>query len=263
VTNKVLQLTTLAALGLAAAQANALCTFGGSSEPSLQGSFNSMLGANTLSATTACLDDGADAAWTTVGSIGEIDIVLELAGNASTNVFGVYDLNDPNARLSIFDGAASAGDQAVLRLRQTVDGWRLSVQELGSSTWTHQFISTSAFGFYLNVQGEGTFYSQSARNADNVDHLYAYQGTGTPFLTGPLAGELFSRQDYILAWEDLLGGGDRDYQDFVAIVQDITPVPLPTAVWLLISGLVGLAGCRDGPRNQQTDACLMTPASRF
>lgn len=243
-TNKVssFQLISLAALGLAAAQANALCTFGGSGEPSLQGSFNSMLGANTLSATTACLDDGNDAAWTTVGSIGQIDILLELAGNASTNVFGVYDLSNPNARLSVFDGADSAGDQAILRLRQTVNGWRVSVQEVGSTTWTHQFISTSAFGFYLNVQGQGTFYSQTGNNADGVDHMYAYQGTGTPFLTGEFAGEFFSRQDYILAWEDLLGGGDRDYQDFVAVVQDITPVPLPTAVWLMISGLVGLAG---------------------
>jgi hypothetical protein len=232
----------LAALGLAATQANALCTFGGSGESSLQGSFNSMLGANTLSATTSCVDDGDDAAWSTVGSIGQIDILLELAGNASTNVFGVYDLNNPNARLSVFDGADTVGDQAVLRLRQTVNGWRVSVQEVGASGWSHQFISTSAFGFYLSVQGEGTFYSQTSRNADGVDHLYAYQGTDTPFLTGPLQGEFFSRQDYILAWEDLLGGGDGDYQDFVAVVQDITPVPLPPAVVLLISGLVGLAG---------------------
>ena len=243
-TNRVsiLQFSALAALGLAAAQANALCTFGDSGEPSLQGSFDSMLGANTLSATTSCLDDGDDAAWTTVGSIGQVDIVLELAGNASTNVFGVYDLNKPNARLSIFDGADAAGDQAVLRLRQTVNGWRVSVQEVGTAGWTHQLISTSAFGFYLSVQGQGTFYSQSARNSDRVDHLYAYRGTSTPFLNGALEGEFFSRQDYILAWEDLLGGGDRDYQDFVAVVQDITPVPLPTPVLLLISGLIGLAG---------------------
>ncbi len=243
----ILQVGTLAVLGLAAAQANALCSFGGSGEPSLQASFNSMLGANTLSATSSCLDDGDDAAWTTVGSVGQIDILLELAGNASTNVFGVYDLNNPGSRLSIFDGADSAGDQAILRLRQTVSGWRVSVQEVGATTWTHQFISTSAFGFYLSVQGEGTFYSQTARNADGVDHMYAYQGTGTPFLSGPLAGEFFSRQDYILAWEDLIGGGDRDYQDFVAVVQDITPVPLPTAVWLMISGLVGLAGVSRRP----------------
>jgi hypothetical protein len=237
-----LRTLSFAALALGGAQANALCTFGGSGEPSLQGSFNSLLGANTLSATSACVDDGDDAAWTTLGSIGQIDIVLELAGNASTNSFGIYDLNNPGARLSVFEGNDVAGDQAILRLRQTVGGWRVSVQEIGEAGWTHQVISTNAFGFYLSTQTNGTFFSQTARNADGLDHMYAYQGTSTPFLSGPLSGEIFTAQDYILAWEDLAGGGDRDYQDFVAVVQDISPVPLPTPVLLLISGLVGLAG---------------------
>lgn len=232
----------MATLALAGAQAHAACTFGSSSEPSLQSSFNSMLGAGTLNASTACLDEGKDASWSTIGSIGEIDIVLELAGDAATNSFGVYDRNDPGTRLAIFDGNDAAGDQAVLRLRQTVDGWRVSVQEIGAHGWSHQFISTGAFGFYLSTRSNGTFFSDSSRNADGVDHLYAYRGIGTPFLTGPLSGEVFAGADYLLAWEDLAGGGDRDYQDFVALVQDITPVPLPTPVVLLMSGLIGLAG---------------------
>ena len=240
------QAFSLAALSLGAVQANALCTFGGSGEPSLQGSFDSLLGGNALHASSDCVSDGADAAWSTVGSVGQLDIMLELAGNAATNLFGVYDLNDPSQRLTIFDGADAAGDQAILRLRETVNGWRVSVLGAGSASWTHQVISTSAFGFYLSVQapgqGQQTFFSQTARNADGVDHLYAYRGTGTPFLSGPLSGEVFTPHDYILAWEDLAGGGDRDYQDFVAVVQDIAPVPLPTPVLLLISGLVGLAG---------------------
>ena len=94
----------MATLALVGAQAHAVCTFGGSSEPSLQSNFDSLLGPGTLNATTACVDDGDDAAWSTIGSIGEIDIVLELAGNAATNSFGVYDLNDTGARTSIFDG---------------------------------------------------------------------------------------------------------------------------------------------------------------
>lgn len=238
----VFQATSIVALALAGAQAHAVCTFGSSGESSLQSRFDSLLGTGTLDATTACVDDGDDAAWSTVGAIGEIDIVLELAGNAATNSFGVYDLNDPGARLTIFDGDDAAGDQAVLRLRQTVDGWRVSVQEIGDRGWTHQFISTGAFGFYLSTRTNGAFFSQSSRNADGVDHLYAYQGTGTPFFSGPLSGEVFALQDYLLAWEDLAGGGDRDYQDFVALVQDVTPVPLPTPVLMLMSGLIGLAG---------------------
>jgi uncharacterized protein DUF4114 len=236
------QALSLAVLSLGAAQANALCTFGGSGEATLQGSFDSLLGGNALHASSDCVADGADAAWSTVGSIGQLDIMLELAGNAATNLFGVYDLNDPTQRLAIFDGADAAGDQAILRLRETVNGWRVSVLGAGASSWTHQVISTSAFGFFLSAQGQGTFFSQTARNADGVDHLYAYQGTSTPFISGPLSGEVFTPHDYILAWEDLAGGGDRDYQDFVAVVQDIAPVPLPTPVLLLISGLVGLAG---------------------
>lgn len=87
--------------------------------------------------------------------------------------------------------------------------------------------------------------------ASQANALCTFGGSGEPSLQGScnsmlgentLSREIFSPQDYILAWEDLAGGGDRDYQDFVAVVQDIAPVPLPTPVLLLISGLVGLAG---------------------
>jgi hypothetical protein len=236
----------LTALGSMSATAQAACTFGASGEPTLQGSLTTLLGAGAPNATGDCISDGADAAWTTVGSVGAIDIVLELAGNASTNSFGVYDLTDPTRRLSVFEGNDGVSSQATVRLRQFEGGWRVSVLEQNNaddpSGWTHLTLSTSAFGFYLGTLAQGTFFSNTTLNSDGVDHLYAYRGTGTPFLSGPLAGEVFSMQDYLLAWEDLAGGGDRDYQDFAAIVEDVKPVPLPTAVWLLASGLIGLAG---------------------
>ena len=238
-----------AALAIGGAQAHAACTFvGGGGEPSLQSVFDSILGAGAPNTTTACVNDGSDAAWSTVGSVGAIDIVLELAGNAQSNTFGLYDLNNPSRRLTIFEGNDGASAEATLRLRQMADGtWRASVLEFNnpddSPTWTNlNGLTTSAFGFYLGTAAQGTFFSETGRNTDSVDHMYAYRGNGAAFIGGPLNGSLFTAQDYILAWEDLLGGGDRDYQDFVVVVQDIRPVPLPPAVWLLASSLIGLAG---------------------
>lgn len=237
-----------AGLALAASQAHAVCTFGGSGESPLQGSFDTLLGSGVLDAETACVDDGSDVAWSTVGTTAATTILIELAGNAASNTFGIYDLNDPSRRLSVFEGNDTASSSANLRLAQLADGsWRVSVREQNNSDdpsgWTAMTLATSAFGFYLGTAAQGTFFSDTTLNTDGLDHLYAYEGTGTEFLSGPLEGEVFALQDYILAWEDLRApGGDRDYQDFVAIVQDVTPVPLPTAVWLLASGLIGLAG---------------------
>jgi hypothetical protein len=244
----VLQAAVVGALGLCAGQAYAVCTFGGSGEPSLQGSLNSLLGSGVVDAGTSCVNDGSDAAWATVGTTGSASILIELAGNASSNTFGVYDLNNPLNRLSIFEGNDTVDSFAVVRLAPLANGaWNLSVRERNNpddpSGWTQMTVASPAFGFYLGTASQGTFFSNTNLNTDGLDHMYAYEGANTTFQGGPLAGEVFALQDYILAWEDLrVPGSDRDYQDFVAVVQDIAPVPLPTAIWLLASGLIGLTG---------------------
>jgi type IV secretory pathway VirB2 component (pilin) len=245
------QAGTIAAIALAATQAQAACTFGSASsgEPSLQSVFNSLLGpSGATNAVNACVNDGADVGWELDGTVGAIDIVLELAGNANTNSFGVYDLADPTRRLTVFEGNDRASATATLRVRADGrGGWQLSVREINNpddpSGWTSlNSMRTTAFGFYLATASNGIFYSDTTRNADHIDHLYAYGGNGATFASGPLSGTVFSASDFLLAWEDLAGGGDRDYQDFVVVAQDIAPVPLPTAVSLLASALIGLAG---------------------
>jgi hypothetical protein len=45
--------------------------------------------------------------------------------------------------------------------------------------------------------------------------------------------------NYVIAWEDLPRGGDRDFND---IVLEVRVVPIPAALWLFASGLLGLIG---------------------
>lgn len=222
-----------------AGPAQAVCTFGASGEPTLQTTLDTILGSSSVDAVTACLNDGADAAWSTVGQIGTIEIQVELAGNAASNTFGLYDPITGN-QVRLFEGNDSTGVLGVVQISELNGQWRVRVRDSNRSmvngsqegtTWSaYTNISSPVVGFYLATQSNGTFYSDTALNTDAADHMYAYGA-----LTGDYEGS------YIIAWEDL-AQGDNDYQDFVALLQDITPVPLPSAAWLLLSGLIGMAG---------------------
>lgn len=229
----------IAGLALGASQVDAACTFAGSGEPSLQTTFDDVLGADSVDVQSTCLADGSEAGWSTVGQVGLIDITIELAGFANLNSFGIY---DPilGTELRLFEGNDGAGVSGRVETRHLPSGqWQARVRDFNASpedgsnstrwsTWSN--FSSPVFGFYLRTPN-GTFYSETGKNGDGKDHMYAY---------GPLGGDYYGQ--YVMAWEDLFNGGDGDYQDFVATLQDITPVPLPTAIWLLASGLVGLAG---------------------
>lgn len=236
-----LRMATCAALGVAGlmtAEAHAAaCTFGGSGEPSLQNTLDGILGASSPNVVTDCISDGADANWSTVGQIGTIEIQVELAGNASSNTFGVYDpITGHEVRL--FEGNDSTGVFGVVQISQAPNGqWRVRVRDSNQSGaegtgWSaYTAIGSSVIGFFLGTQSNGRFYSDTALNGDGVDHMYTY---------GPLTGDFVGQ--YVIAWEDLVNGQDLDYQDFVATLEDITPVPLPAAAWLLMSGMIALVG---------------------
>jgi hypothetical protein len=231
---KLLRTAVFAGLALAASQSYAACTFGGSGEPGLQSTFDSLFGADSVNVQTACLADGSDGQWATSGQVGSINIRIELTANAASNTFGIYDLVT-GQQIQVFEGDDNAATLGFVNISQINGTWTASVLDLHQSSgenmaWSAPIaLSSSAFGFYLGT-GSGTYYSQTGRNADGADHMYAY---------GPLGGQ-FPGQ-YAMAWDDF-AGGDRDFQDFVATVQDITPVPLPPALWLMGSGLIGLAG---------------------
>jgi hypothetical protein len=122
---------------------------------------------------------------------------------------------------------------------------------IGPNSWsTATPFAGSAFGFYLRTPQGNTFFSDSSLNQGQTDRMYAYRGNGGTFVSGPIVADgdplndIFNANDVILAYEDLLQG-DNDFQDFVVLVRGVTPappVPLPAAVWLLASGLLGAAG---------------------
>jgi len=74
---------------------------------------------------------------------------------------------------------------------------------------TVEFSSTEPFALYLGSL-EGSFYTENSRNFDEFDHALVFQNPKT-------------EDGYIIAWEDLLNGGDEDHQDMIIAIRALRP----------------------------------------
>jgi len=173
------------------------------------------------------------------------EIKIENAGNAANNSLGLYQVNSGvgiNTMgtsvnwLNLFDGADTVNTVAKLSwdlltdtvsLKKSADGIFFTDVALGALTINHGNGSGDGFGFFLNT-GSDIFFSETAYNADGIDHMVALQ-----------AG---AADSFILAWEGL--PGDGDYNDFVMLADDIlsqaAQVPEPNSLLLLGLGLVAV-----------------------
>ena len=87
-----------------------------------------------------------------------------------------------------------------------------------------------SFLWALDPSGSPLWTSLPSQNSDGLDHMVTWHIAGT-------------NGKYVIAWEDFEFGGDQDFNDLVVEVQ-ISPVPIPSAILLLGSGLIGLVGLR-------------------
>lgn len=184
-------------------------------------------------------------------------IVLEIAGNANSNTFGIFDPTNSANQLQLFSGSASAGWSTVL---MNLGGGNYSVTTFNASgvmqsSTTATFGTTNLFGYYLSGPG-GTFFSDASMNEatsnplyypNGAPHMVAYEGDNTNTLTVGNTTGLFLNNEFLLAWEDTTyGSSDLDYNDFVVLVESVHSVPEPAALgmfgfgMLLIGAAVGL-----------------------
>ncbi len=92
------------------------------------------------------------------------------------------------------------------------------------------------FVFYLDTGttrngNKVEWFSDNSLNSDGQDHLLAFQRKN-------------GDSKFLLFWDDQFGGGDRDFNDFVARVNFVQPVTEPGTIALFGLGLAGLAVAR-------------------
>ncbi len=194
-----------------------------------------------------------DETWEVTSSGASVTrLIFEFAGFENQASFGIYDLATPSTKLEIFNGASCGTADTTCtpagNLNLVIDG----ASNMFSTLYSSAVFSSDQFGYYL-TSGAGTFYSQSALNGDSDsdgvsdDHMVAFAGDGSLDLdiNGGTNYKNFAAGEYILAWEDLvLLGSDRDYSDFVVMVESVRSVFEPGSMALFGLGIAGLAASR-------------------
>jgi hypothetical protein len=188
--------------------------------------------------------------WQIASGTSTNEIVMEIAGNAGANTFGIFDPKNPSNYIQLFDGRATTGWTNTLVQSGNVfksNFYNPYGKRKGGGTMT---LSGNTFGYYLGAASKTpSFYSDPTMNApdttytNGMPHMTAYAGNGTTYLNN----EQFALDQYLLAWDDtVFSKSDLDYNDFVVLVKSVhpvsVPVPEPAVLGMFGLGLLLICG---------------------
>ena len=197
------------------------------------------LGASSVNVLTD--EVSPDSYWSVTAAGGAVStIIVELAAFKDGNKFGIYDRADPSKTVQVFAGLAGAGDTAVISIK--ADG---SVFVNFADTGVN--FAANSFGFYLDSSAfaNGGFWrSDTALNGDGLDHMAAYRGEGDTVMLPGLPPSTWTPEEFVLGFEDLDASvSDKDFKDFVVMVESIKPVPDGGSTLVLLgSALLAVGG---------------------